>query len=907
MNTDLSTDAPIYEYPGDYYTHETVESRAEAVYGALADARGVKEAAGYLLDMGQPIVITKGTAGAYKTEKLPRWIPWPEYRVTRDGEFNTNKNPVMELEDLHPDGRLIIEKGNGIAIAPSLATGLVVIDADKPEEVQALSDWYTEVTGEALPEPTVKTPGKQDDDGNWKHSSGGHWYLQLPPADPGYDPEAYKGKAVIERGDSKFDIMAGRNYAIAPPSRRTEGAYKLNGDIILADKGTALYEAVMEALDKTVRASRTPAETPVGLTPVFTPEATGGHSESREWATPDGLSTTDRGLLWEGSTPWPEVLAGTPVSLTGKSECGGTCHEVHREGATTERSGVAHEATCGNESLAGRLIFFSSTAEGEDGTSGMGKLTAYTKYIHNGDYKAAIAALRLRDEDQPGYDPTARRRNQSSGSHQDDQGDNDTDTAAKGRDIDAAVEYTKTAFETYKSTGGRYVYREAGEITLSDPEEILDAIITDSNGDAGRPVSRNNAQSALATARRRAKKNALTVTIDPRTLADRDDDTVTYTYAGGDKPVLRIAPGTAELQETLPSGLAFSGGAGKAMDIDLTAGIDDLDLLWPLININPEERLLIAAWLIQRWTHTTGGIPILFFKGSGGRGKTETANYLKNLVDPMGARLDVSVPKNPEEARVTFSESGALVLDNVGGYLTEEQSNLLCRAATGGSEAGRALFTDATLRVTSFRLGLILTAIEAPAMADDLQTRTLLMEPPVLTKNYPGGILALERDKKELAPKIRGALANLAAAVKAELPDLPPLAPGETDRLDHYQATLRAIHKITGWGDPNSIHRVKARLRKEALPEVIELLLDYHRPWHGSVSEIATALNTARGPVSPGTTAITRQRVLAALRAPGMVETLESAYTVKEEKRGDRGSVWTLTPRMEESLTTDLT
>lgn len=906
MNTDLNTDAPRYDYPGDYYGHETVEARAEAVYGAIADARGVEKAASYLLDIGQPIVITNGTAGAYDREKMPATIPWPEHRATGDGKFNTHKNPVTEFDDLLDGDRLILKKGNGIAIAPTLATGLVVLDADKPEEVDALAAWYTEATGEALPEPTVKTPGKQDDDGNWKHSEGGHWYLQLPPA----DPEAYKAKTTIEHGESQFDLMAGKSYAIAPPSRRTEGAYELNGEILLADKGTPLYEAVMEALDPAVKAPRTPSKGPGGA-----------HGDNPDPSASETIQAAIRGYynasgaaggsaerveIWEANTSWLTILAGTPVSPTGKAECGGTCIEVHREGAATQRSGVAHEDSCRTGELAGRLIFFSGTAEGEDGTKAMGKFTAFTKYKAGGVYLTALAMEGLRDEDQPDYDPAARRASKARGV---------TKKESTGADPVASIEdqvidYALTAFDTYQDSKGGFLYVKKGRVTAVGRQSFLNDIQSNGRAD-GKMATKDNIQKAEARVNHEAEDSGegATLTTDPRTLADPVDPSITYTYIGGEEPVMKLSPGLMEFQKDLPRGLAFNTGPGRRMDIDPTARIEDLDELWELINVPEEARLLITGWLIQRWITTTGGIPILFFKGEGGLGKTETANYLKELTDPYGTRLDISLPNSPEEARTAFSHNGALAIDNIGSFIKEEQSNILCRASTGGAEVGRELYTSNGMRVTSYRLGLILTAIDAPSMAADLQSRTLLIEPaPLEEKAYKMAPGALSKAKREKAALIRGALAQLAAEVMATIPKLPPLAPGELrDRLDDYQNTIRAIHKITGMGDPLTLQRTKAVLSHSALPEVIQLLMEYQRPYHGTSGEIARDLSAERGPVSPGMPTITHQKVGGALKAKGMKDILESAYTVSEKPNPGRGSIWTLTPLTPEaSLTTTL-
>ncbi|CAJ29726.2 gp43, RepA like protein [Corynebacterium phage BFK20] len=115
----------------------------------------------------------------------------------------------------------------GVHLGPSR---LVVIDADTPEEVEALKTYWANAEGidrAYIPHMTVATPGQTDAQGNKVHSEGGHWYFTLPD---GYDinpmtvPSAI---AVTVEGVGQFTVKTGNSYVLIPPSEREGRAYTM--------------------------------------------------------------------------------------------------------------------------------------------------------------------------------------------------------------------------------------------------------------------------------------------------------------------------------------------------------------------------------------------------------------------------------------------------------------------------------------------------------------------------------------------------------------------------------------------------------------------------------------------------------------------------------------------------------
>lgn len=109
----------------------------------------------------------------------------------------------------------------GIAVGPSR---LVVVDCDTAEQVHA---FLTDSAREACVDPnydippTVRTPGKQDPNGNWIHSDGGHFYFTAPEGLP-----LDGGSMTVPGG---YAILWDKRFVLIPPSIRPEGSYRLLG------------------------------------------------------------------------------------------------------------------------------------------------------------------------------------------------------------------------------------------------------------------------------------------------------------------------------------------------------------------------------------------------------------------------------------------------------------------------------------------------------------------------------------------------------------------------------------------------------------------------------------------------------------------------------------------------------
>jgi hypothetical protein len=263
--------------------------------------------------------------------------------------------------------------------APNLATtvgnGLVLIDADWGEGVEAFCKRHRTETGDGI-SSTVLTPGVQNPDGTWKHRDGGHIYLQLPEGCT--LPEGAQNFSVGE-GKSEWTVFVRDHYILIPPSVRPEGLYRWVGTVHIApdwvirmiEEEAARRRTVLR--DKAIRAEQ--------------------RSES-------GPSNID---LWAAATEWSDLLESDGWDFTGcTTACG--CPEATAPGTHASlKSATAHEPGCTQTDTSsghGPLhVWTSNPPPGisdyakSTGSSTLTKLQYFAWTHHGGNEAAAVKAL----------------------------------------------------------------------------------------------------------------------------------------------------------------------------------------------------------------------------------------------------------------------------------------------------------------------------------------------------------------------------------------------------------------------------------------------------------------------------------------------------------------------------------
>ena len=219
----------------------------------------------------------------------------------------------------------------------------------------------------------------------------------------------------------------------------------------------------------------------------------------------------------------------------------------------------------------------------------------------------------------------------------------------------------------------------------------------------------------------------------------------------------------------------------------------DLSGLRELLNVDDTGFGLIVGWLLSALIPDIPH-PILALTGEQGTAKSTAARFLVSLVDPSPAPLR-TCPRDVRSWAVTAAASWTVALDNVSaipGWL----SDTLCRAVTGEGLVDRALYSDDDVTVLAFRRALVMTSIDAGALAGDLAERLV----PVELHRIPASARRPDEDIENAYQAIRpgtlGALLDLLAQVLAVLP---AVRLAELPRMADYARLLAALDQITGW------------------------------------------------------------------------------------------------------------
>lgn len=143
------------------------------------------------------------------------------------------------------------------------------------------------------------------------------------------------------------------------------------------------------------------------------------------------------------------------------------------------------------------------------------------------------------------------------------------------------------------------------------------------------------------------------------------------------------------------------------------------------VRIADDSWPLVVGWLAGAYA-PSGPYPALAFRGSHGAGKSWAARQLRSLIDPSIADIR-SEPREPRDLVISAKAAHVMALDNLSS-IPPWLSDGLCRLATGGGYAARALYTDDDEIVIDVQRPVILTGITDVVTAPDLLDRCLLVE-----------------------------------------------------------------------------------------------------------------------------------------------------------------------------------
>ena len=278
---------------------------------------------------------------------------------------------------------------------------------------------------------------------------------------------------------------------------------------------------------------------------------------------------------------------------------------------------------------------------------------------------------------------------------------------------------------------------------------------------------------------------------------------------------------------------------------------ESIEPLWSFLNIHPDDRPLIAAWLINA-LRSTGPYLILNLVGEQGSAKSTATRLLRSLVDPSAVPLR-SPPREERDLLVSAANNWVVALENLSG-IPNWLSDSLCRLSTGGGHSARQLYSDGEEYLINLQRPVIINGISSVALRGDLAERCIT----VMLNHIPESNRREERmmmeSFQEQAPRILGALLRgLSTALK------------RIDKVRHHVQSLprmadaalwaTAAEPAFGWTQGTFLKRA-AENAQAAADDIIEAspvskaladLLKRRDNWEGTATQLLEHLEEVVG------------------------------------------------------------
>lgn len=270
-----------------------------------------------------------------------------------------------------------------------------------------------------------------------------------------------------------------------------------------------------------------------------------------------------------------------------------------------------------------------------------------------------------------------------------------------------------------------------------------------------------------------------------------------------------------------------------------------LQKLRPFVNVADDNGFrLLLAWLLAT-LRPTGPYPILVLQGEQGSAKSTTARVLRALIDPSAIPLR-SLPRDDRDFMIAAKNAWLPAFDNLSG-LSAAMSDALCRLATGGGYATRALYSNDAEVLLNVQRAAILNGIDDLATRHDLIDRTLLLTLPPIPETARRDEETFWLAFEAARPAILGALLDALSDALGRLPGVKLIA---APRLADFARLATAAEISLGW-ESGGFLAAYAGNRSEAIEvgldghptgQAIRSMMEQETAWTGTAEELLRML-----------------------------------------------------------------
>jgi len=268
---------------------------------------------------------------------------------------------------------------------------------------------------------------------------------------------------------------------------------------------------------------------------------------------------------------------------------------------------------------------------------------------------------------------------------------------------------------------------------------------------------------------------------------------------------------------------------------------------------DPDEKLLTKVWIIAQFFPRIEK-PALFINGVQGSAKSTISKLIHMLVNPSNVD-PLTFPGQPDELAKILHQNYLPVFDNLS-KISREQSDMLCRAITGGG----VLCANSETATPIFKRGMILNSIDAIITRPDLLERTIIIK----TKRFENGKYKPEDDLigefREALPEILGGVMDIISRVLASISTHgQQVKQHQLPRMAEFTKYVYAIAEEAGLGGENFLRAYNNNIESQndeviannPLTECLVALLNSKpdKRFNESTTTLLDELNKTRGEI----------------------------------------------------------
>lgn len=269
--------------------------------------------------------------------------------------------------------------------------------------------------------------------------------------------------------------------------------------------------------------------------------------------------------------------------------------------------------------------------------------------------------------------------------------------------------------------------------------------------------------------------------------------------------------------------------------------------LFNYINISRDDHkilliVLLISYFVPNFPH-----PAIVLFGSAGAAKTTVAKILRRINDPTLLEA-MTLPKDQKELIQKLDHHYFPFFDNIS-HLSEETSDLLCKAITGSGFSKRVLYTDDDDIIYNFKRCIGLNGISVVATKPDLLERSILIELEKVDDSVRKGEEGIHEKINRDIPLILGGIFDvLVKAIEIK----PTIKLEKLPRMADFMLWGCAIAEAAGIEkqlfidayNNNLKDQVKVAINDNPVALAVVLLMNSRVEWRGTATELLSKLNS---------------------------------------------------------------